>query len=163
MKCADQLNALHHRLKFGQIVLSALTAGGTIITLIGNDYKAKIASAILSSALLILNSVVKGYNHGEIAQKHVDAGNAVWDLRESYQSLLTDLAADRITFEAAMKRRDELQKAMGKINTTAPSTNSKAFAAAQKALKQDEEMTFSDKEIDNLLPGPLRRAKNKPE
>ncbi|WP_415752724.1 hypothetical protein [Salmonella enterica] len=39
----------------------------------------------------------------------------------------------------------------------APSTNYKAYSMAQKALKELEDMTFSDEEIDKFLPTELKR------
>ena len=40
----------------------------------------------------------------------------------------------------------------------APHTTGQAYSAAQDALKNQEELTFSDAEIDAFLPGPLKRA-----
>ncbi|WP_416147011.1 hypothetical protein [Pseudomonas syringae] len=39
----------------------------------------------------------------------------------------------------------------------APQTDSKAYSSAQKALKDNEEYTFSDSEIDCFLPATLRK------
>jgi len=38
----------------------------------------------------------------------------------------------------------------------APITSTKAYSKAQKALKINEELTFSDKEIDQFLPEELK-------
>ena len=54
-------------------------------------------------------------------------------------------------------KRDELQKKLGNIYKGCPRTNSKAYEAAQKALKENEELTFSDEEIDKLLPTRIRK------
>jgi hypothetical protein len=43
------------------------------------------------------------------------------------------------------------------IYQNAPRTNSQAYGEAQKALKIQEEMTFSDEEIDQFLPTTLRK------
>jgi hypothetical protein len=42
------------------------------------------------------------------------------------------------------------------VYESAPATNSKAYKQAQDALQLNEEMTFSDAEIDSLLPPGLR-------
>jgi hypothetical protein len=44
------------------------------------------------------------------------------------------------------------------IYAGAPSTNFKAYKKAQDALKNMEDMTFSDEEIDKFLPRELRRT-----
>jgi len=40
----------------------------------------------------------------------------------------------------------------------APDTSSKAYSMAQGALKIKEEMSFTDDEIDQFLPKPLRKG-----
>jgi hypothetical protein len=63
-----------------------------------------------------------------------------------------------ITNEQAIARREELQKKLAAVYKGAPQTNGKAYAAAQTALKQNEEFTFSDSEIDKFLPASLRKS-----
>lgn len=48
-----------------------------------------------------------------------------------------------------------------RVYSGVPSTNYKAYKKAQEALKQHEEMTFSNDEIDDFLPTELRRDKSK--
>lgn len=50
-----------------------------------------------------------------------------------------------------------LQQQTATIYEKAPRTTSKAYTAAQKALKFNEELTFSDEEIDLLLPKTLQK------
>ena len=54
--------------------------------------------------------------------------------------------------------RDTLLSRLHTIYAGAPSTNYKAYQAAQNALKSLEDMTFSDKEIDAFLPKELKRT-----
>ncbi len=46
---------------------------------------------------------------------------------------------------------------LSKTYKGSPRTYSKAYSVAQKALQINEELTFSDEEIDNFLPTPLRK------
>jgi hypothetical protein len=55
------------------------------------------------------------------------------------------------------QRRDDLQTLLHKIHRSAPHTDGKAYGQAQDALKNREDLTFSDDEIDAFLPGPLKR------
>jgi len=150
--CANTLRWL----KIAQIVVSALTASGALIAAIFDPVWAKIATAVLSLITLILSGYMKGFDPGGTAQKHRDAAASIWPVRESYLSLLTDMKGGAISYEEASKRRDELQAKLAAIYKGAPQTDSKAYAAAQKALKDNEEYTFSDKEIDYFLPTSLR-------
>lgn len=52
----------------------------------------------------------------------------------------------------SLAARDELQKKLASVHKGCPRTNVKAYSQAQKALKENEESTFSDEEIDKLLP-----------
>ncbi len=96
---------------------------------------------------------------GEIAQKHRNTANDLWSVRESYLSLLTDIPSSCIEFEDIRKRRDELQKELASIYQGSPATNSPAYKQSQEALQVNEELTFSDDEIDKLLPKSLRKTK----
>ena len=74
-------------------------------------------------------------------------------------SLLTDLAAHDADLAHIREERDRLQEALKNAYQGAPRTITKAYKLAQEALKINEELTFSDAEIDNLLPEALRKTK----
>ena len=61
--------------------------------------------------------------------------------------------------EELVEKRDQLLEDLAEIYALVPQTNDKAYLAAQKGLQQKEDLTFSDDEIDMLLPKALRRAK----
>ncbi len=157
-KCADIYFGRLRRLKLWQIGLSAVTTGGLIVTLFGDRPASTVIAAIASAALLALNTYTKEYDLGELAQKHTNAAGELWGFRESYLSLLTDLATGVLALEDARARRDQLQTALQAVYQAAPRTMPKAYAAAQAALKVAEELTFSDTEIDALLPAALRKG-----
>src|SRR5690606_23929620 len=112
----------------------------------------------LSVILFALNTYMKDYDLGEITQKHTNAANELWDIRETYFSMLTDIKTENLSINQIINQRDELQKRLLNIYSGSPRTNSKAYKAASKALKVNEELTFSDAEIDAFLPKELRRT-----
>jgi hypothetical protein len=71
-------------------------------------------------------------------------------------SLLTDF--EILEIEEIMRKRDELQERTATVYSNSPRTDAKSYAAAQKSLKCEEEQTFSDEEIDNMLPNSIRRC-----
>lgn len=71
--------------------------------------------------------------------------------------MLTDLQAGDMTLPEARGKREQLQTELQGIYEGAPRTLPKAFKAAQTALKLNEELTFTDAEIDVLLPVQLRK------
>jgi hypothetical protein len=161
-KCADILLSRHKQIKFWQIALSAIVTGGIISTLsetLPSECKvfATWFSAVCSTILLVLNSYTKDYDLGEIAQKHRQAAADIWLVREKYLSLLTDLRAGIQPLEGILKIRDALLTELHATYQGVPSTDYEAYKQAQKALKEMEDMTFSDTEIDVFLPKELRR------
>lgn len=160
-KCADLCMSRLNWIKIIQIVLAALTTGGILTALLGDpkiSYISTLVSAIVSTSLLVLNAYMKDVDPGQQAEKHKKTASELWDIRESYLSILTDLHSVHIDIQAAREKRDELQARLASIYATAPRTTSKAYGIASKGLKNHEEMTFSDEEIDKFLPVALRRS-----
>lgn len=160
-KSADGCRRKLSRVKFWQILLSAVTTGGLIVAVFGDAGTSKVAtvlSAFLSTALLALNTYTKEVDPGQSAQKHKEAAAKLWTVRESYLSLLTDMRAATISIEAASAKRDELQEALSTIYESAPRTSAEGYSDASVALKEREELTFSDEEIDKFLPAALRKS-----
>ena len=96
-------------MKILQIILSALTTTGILITVFGENETVGIISAILSAILFTLNAYFQKYDLGEIAQKHSESASDIWGIREQYLSLLTDLNSGILNLEQASTKRDKLQ------------------------------------------------------
>ena len=157
-KCADILLSRLARIKLWQIILSAITAAGFLGAIFGAGQIGAVLGITVSTALLVLNSYTKNYDLGELAQKHKQAANDLWIIREKYLSLLVDLAMKQKPLEALQQQRDGLVEQLHTVYSGAPSTTFQAYKKAQEALKKLEEMTFTDKEIDVFLPKELRRG-----
>lgn len=158
-KCADILNARNNRIKFWQIVLSAVTTTGIFATVFGEIPELGYISAVISFVLTILNVYVKKYDLGALSQKHSDAACSLWNIRESYLSLITDMNSGAISDEDVRKKRDALQASLHKLYKGTPSSNvGEAYQIASNALKNNEELTFSDEEIDMFLPSSQRKT-----
>jgi len=162
-KCADILLGQHSTIKVAQITLSALTTSGFVATLMGAGQWSAVVGGVLSCALLGLNAWTKDYDLGKLAQKHKQTAAEIWLIREMYFSLLTDLAIGKKAIEALQSERDSLLKQLHAVYSSAPSTTSKAYAKAQAALQKNQDMTFSDEEIDAFLPKELKRATTEPD
>jgi hypothetical protein len=55
-------------------------------------------------------------------------------------------------------RRNDLQEKYAAVLADAPRTTPKAYEAAQDGLKNREDLTFTEREIDLLLPVQLRQG-----
>ncbi len=157
-KCSDILLTRLSRIKLWQIILSALTTGGFISVFFGASEIGAAIGVIVSTILLVLNAYTKNYDLGELAQKHKQAANEIWIIREKYLSLLTDLAMEEKPIEQLQKDRDNLLSELYSVYSGSPNTTFDAYKKAQEALQTKEDMTFSDEEIDAFLPNELKRS-----
>lgn len=156
LKQVEQLTKKNQRIKYWQIALSAISTGGFLGALITNQIIMTWIGGIVSTALLALNLFFKDFNLADDIKKHRTTADDLWIIRERYISLITDF--DVLNEEIIIQRRDELQDRTAEIYRVAPSTNSKSYSAAQKALKEDEEQFFMASEIDKMLPKHLREG-----
>lgn len=156
-KMVDSLIKKNRRIKYWQIALSAISTGGFIGSIVTNETALTCIGGIFSTILLALNLYFKDFNLNEDITRHAVTANALWLIREEYVSLLTDFTS--LTTLEICTKRDELMKKTAKIYESAPKTDSKRYAEAQKALKNDEEQFFSDEELNEMLPIHLRSTK----
>ena len=157
-KCADILLERLSNIKLWQIILSAITTGGFISAFLGSGNIGASVGVIVSTLLLVLNAYTKNYDLGELAQKHKQAANDIWLIREKYLSLITDLLMGEKPLESLQAERDNLVEELHSVYVGAPSTTFQAYKKAQEALQHNEDMTFSDAEIDAFLPNELKRG-----
>lgn len=157
-KCADILLSRLSAIKLSQIVLSSITTAGFIAAIFGAGAVGAVIGVVVSTALLVLNAYTKNYDFGEFAQKHRRAAADLWLIREKYLALLTDLRVGKESLEKITVRRDKLLEDLHGVYSGAPSTTYQAYKKAQDALQHYDEMTFSDAEIDALLPRELRKT-----
>lgn len=148
-KCADILLARLSTIKLWQIILSAVFGAGKTGAIVG---------ILVSTILLVLNAYTKDYDLGELSQKHRQAAADLWIIREKYLSLITDLRMGAKSIEILQNERDVLLEELYSVYSGAPSTTYQAYKKAQEALKQLEDMTFSDEEIDAFLPKELKKG-----
>ena len=157
-KQADMLLSKLSRIKLAQIVLSALSTSGFVITLLGAGWWSSAIGGAFSAGLLGLNLYIRNYDLGKEAQQHKDAAINIWATREKYLSLITDFAMGSVSISEAQQKRDHLSEELETIYANSPNTSKGAYKEAHKALNFQEEMTFSAAEVDAFLPEQLRRT-----
>jgi hypothetical protein len=146
------------RFKLLQIIVSSITASGTVAVILADQLWIKLATALVSLLGLFITGYMKGFDPGAAAQKHRDTAADLWVIRESYLSLLTDISSGIVSLSKATEKRDQLQAALAAIYKSAPHTTSKGYLKAQEALKTLEDYTFNDGEIDKFLPPSLKKT-----
>lgn len=157
-KCADILLSRSKKIKFAQVALSVITTSGILIGLFGENKTVAVVSAIISAILLFLNTYAKEFEIGKIASEHAQAAIRIWNIKELYLSLLTDIKTRKITEEEIRKRRDALQVELFDVYKVTPRSITPAYDQASEALKKKEEATITDEEIDSFLPPAVRKG-----
>lgn len=149
-----------HRVQQGVLVaLTAASSGTFLAAVLGATVSPELAGLATSFAALLVSALslsTKTFRFYEENEAHRDTASKLWDVRESYLSLITDLMSGAVSTTDARARRDELQEAARFVYATAPRTSKKAFDKATGGLKKREELTFTSDEIDPFLPEKLR-------
>lgn len=157
-KCADVLKDRSDRLKLAEIALSAATTTSVLVVLFGDGRVFQFIAALSSTFLLALTLYSKDFNLLAIAEKHKQAALDILEVREKLLSLLVDIRIGNKEITQLQQIRDDLNEQLVNTYRGAPKTINKAYQIASKALKENEEFTFSDPEIDKFLPESLRRV-----
>lgn len=149
-----------HRWQQGALIaLTAISSGTFLASVLGVLINPQLASLTTSFIALLVTATslgTKTFKFADEADAHRDVASQLWDVRESYLSLIADLMSGSISDSDARVRREELQEATRAAYAEAPRTSNSAFSKAQKGLKENEEMTFTPHEIDLFLPEALR-------
>lgn len=149
-----------HRLQQGILIaLTAISSGTFLAALLGSAIDPVLASLVTSFIALLVTAAglaTKTFRFSDEADAHRDVATQLWDVRESYVSLISDLMSGGVSAVQARTRRDELQESAREIYALAPRTTNRAFRKAGDGLKNNEELTFTAHEIDLFLPEGLR-------
>lgn len=154
LKMMNHLVRKNARIKHIQIIMSAISTGGFLGSIITNDILLTCIGGVFSTALLALNLFFKDFNLLEEIKQHCSTADNLWMVREDYISLLTDFPI--LSDADIMEKRDNLQARVFEIYKSSPKTDRKSYIEAQNALKSEEEQFFSQEEINKMLPSHLR-------
>jgi hypothetical protein len=160
-KLADICSDLDRRQRRVRVVLTAVSSGAFLASLVGlllDKQWAALATSFIAVLVTASSLGDKTFKHGEEMQQHRDTAAKLWSLRESYLSLIVDLKASASTVNEGRVRRDNLQEMAEIILADAPRTTGKAYERAQDGLQNKEDLTFTEREIDLLLPVQLRNG-----
>ncbi|WP_017975674.1 SLATT domain-containing protein [Actinopolyspora halophila] len=157
-----QADLCFRRHRWQQAALVALTAvsTGTFLTamvgVLGTPVLTSLVTSFIALLVTALSLSATTFKFSEEADAHRDSASRLWDVRESYLSLIADLMSGTASDAEVRARREELQEAARAVYAEASRTSVKAFSTAQEGLKDNEEMTFTPREIDLFLPAALR-------
>lgn len=147
--------------KWLNIILVAITA---ILAVFGAIYKDQWL-LIITSIFGAISTAFVVYQLSFIPEKneadHRAIAKQLLSLRDIYLILIEKIHSRSGTLSDLQKELEELQNRVLTIYQFAPDTGSKAYREATKAIKKNDELTFSNEEIDQFLPEALRFNSNK--
>ena len=143
-----------------EVIATALTASGLISLNFYDEIFIKVTAAFLAFASLAMALYKSFAILDNRISSHQKTAWKLWIIRERYINLISDFFENRISAVDAQKLRDALQNDTHSIYEDAPQTTSCAYSKAQKALKKNEDFTFTENEIDSFLPKTLKNKNN---
>ena len=158
-KQADICDERHRTQRRWKFLLTAVSSGAFLASIAGvllNEQWAALVTSFIAVLVSASSLADKTFQHGEDMQQHRETAAKLWNVRESYLSLLVDITSGSLSIDAARDVRNVLQEATGSIYRDAPRTTPEAYERAQVALQLNDDLTFSAGEIDQLLPSALR-------
>lgn len=142
-------------LKILNLVILSFGSTGLFAALISDNTAVQIIGSIFTFCGLALAIFQMSFNPEEKAYKYKQTAHQLWQVREKYTCFIADIMNSRISDEAIEEKRNQLLCDLDLIYKNSLPTSNKAYNIASKALKKDEEFTFSDSEINKFLPKDL--------
>lgn len=152
---ASRIKKKNAFLKWSEIILSAISAGGFLATVITDTAVLSWIGGLCSTALLVLSSYFKEVDLVQVQKEHLNTSNKLWILREDYLSLLIDF--DKTDYEAIKETRKRLKEEVAEVYNNAPITDEKSYTLAKEELQKKESQFFTRDELNNILPIELRK------
>ena len=92
------------------------------------------------------------------AQAHAWCATRLWQIREQYRAVLSDLSDGAIDLETGRLKRDDLMNRLHGIYENAPPAEYPVYQAAAQAVLTAGDTALPDEEIDRFLPKSLQKG-----
>jgi hypothetical protein len=142
--------------------VEAMLAAAILFTALGVAFERgmayAIACAVLAGIALMLIVVHLALDLDRTAQAHAACASKLWQMREHYRALMSDLVDGSISLDTARSRRDALIGELHAIYENAPPADAQAYQVAAKAILTSEDALLPDEEIDRFLPKSLQKS-----
>ena len=160
-KQADLYAREYHTMETINILCASLTSAGVVGTILYSETWLKIITAVLSFVTVFCNAYFKSFALQDMIDKNRATAHKVVCLRNDLVTLITELKLKAKPIEDIASSYKELSQKLNDAYASAPSTTKKAVDEAEHALKDCDEYTYTDQEIDRFLPQHLRRGEKK--
>lgn len=155
-KQADIYREKYSMLETINIVAASLTACGIVSTIFCDSIFAKIIAAILSFITLFITTYFKSFDLKNMENQCKDAAKRLVIARNDLVHIITEIHMKSRSVDEISDDYIEMMNTVNRIYVEAPTTTKKAVDRATKALKTDNEYTYTEEEIDHFLPSSIR-------
>ena len=159
-KQAEIYEAKYAWLEKLNIAAASLTSAGIIALIFTDQLWIKIGSALLSFITLFVTAIFKSFELPQIGKRNKETANKLISVRDELELLILKLKTEAASNSDILAKYEELVKKADEIYLAAPNTTPKAVERARQALKIQNDNTYTDDEIDSLLPMELREGNN---
>lgn len=152
----------HKRAIWGRVLrgVEALFMVGVVVTSVaaasGRGRGYVIASAVLAGMSLITLLLHLTFNLDASVRAHASSAARLWQIREQYSAVLSDLHDDAIDANVARLRRDALALEMHDFLEHAPAVAAQTYPPADQGSVEGP--TLTDQQIDLFLPKSLHKV-----
>lgn len=155
-KRADSLRRTSSVLQVITLMCVAATTVGLSAAVFGSSSCATVVATLLSMVALVCELLSCSRDYPVRIQEAAWSAKGFLELRETLLSLLVDLKFETIGDDNAERRIMECSVRYIELCRNAPSTDDRAVKEASESLKRKQDSTYSENEIDKLLPDCLR-------
>ena len=159
-KQAEIYEARYKLLATTNIVTASLTSAGVFSTVFVDPTWVKIVSTIAAFVTTAISAYLTSFDYKSMARANKVAATKLVALRDELLILLEKIKFRQQPIQELTAEFDALQKRIHDVYTNAPNTTSKAVDMAEVSLKSNKDGTYTDAEIDSLLPNSLKRENN---
>ncbi len=145
------------RVKNVTCFLSAITTGGALSSIMP-FLDSQIPTILTAIFALCLSYYTIRFRDGQLeenAKQNKSFAAKMHDLRNRYESLMSEILAEIYTDEQIIERKDRLEQLEKEYYENAPHTSKYAVEQAEQALKTKKESITEEKEIEAIVPKDL--------
>ncbi len=160
-KQADLHAKKYHTMETINILCASLTSAGVIGTILYSEVWLKIITAVLSFITIFCGAYFKSFAIQDAIDNNRKTVHKIVCSRNDLITLLTEIRLKTRSPEELTEKYKAILEELNEAYESAPGTTKEAVKEATIALKEREEFTYSDQEINRFLPSHLRRGEQR--
>ncbi|MFJ6680102.1 SLATT domain-containing protein [Microbacterium sp. NPDC091382] len=152
-KEAERKGSQATQIRVWNVAVFGTAAITTVVAPLLESVIAAWVAAIATIIGFVFTALQLSFDPADEAASHRLAAKSYLTVRNDYMRFIADVSAASSVTTRARARRESLAEQVRLLDSLAPQTSPQAYAAARHALRTNEELTFDEAELSQLLPG----------